>query len=175
MVAVVLLHGGGQNGYVGSGRESGPVPSAASSLGAAVHAAGVGTPEIRGRNGLKRVGLGRPGFRPFRVSGKRHRQRPVACLVPCKKCAPKAVISIRDQGASACESPYWMVGIDVQGGAGSLFQFTGHAEDADDADGGSRSLVLGPPRLQPHVGNMDGPVFAGRSEARSARRRVVAE
>ena len=68
-----------------------------------------------------------------------------------------------------------MVGIDVQGGAGSLFQFKGHAEDADDADGGSRSLVLGPPRLQPHVGNMDGPVFAGRSAARSARRRGVAE
>ena len=68
-----------------------------------------------------------------------------------------------------------MVGIDVQGGAGSLFQFQGQAWDADDAVGGSRSLVLGPPRLQPHVGSMDGPVFAGRSAARFARRRVVAE
>lgn len=41
MVTVVLPHIGGHNGYVGSGRESGSVPSAASSLGAAVHAAGV--------------------------------------------------------------------------------------------------------------------------------------
>ncbi|SDQ30662.1 hypothetical protein SAMN04489742_0553 [Arthrobacter crystallopoietes] len=70
MVTVVLPNIGGHNGYGGSGRESGLVPSAASSLGAAVYAAGVGTPEIRGRNGLKRVGLGRPGFRPFRMSGQ---------------------------------------------------------------------------------------------------------
>ena len=89
MVAVVLLHGGGQNGYVGSGRESGPVPSAASSLGAAVHAAGVGTPEIRGRNGLKRVGLGRPGFRPFRVSGKDAARGPLLAWFPAKTALPK--------------------------------------------------------------------------------------